>query len=570
METKASESLYSLSSNICIQLDTELKNMSSLTQKIWFSQPLKDLLYSDLYTISGDSMVKQRKLNEIIYSIAGPQFPVTQINIIQLNGSYFGIGNSYDYTILPASDILSLPWLMDVIKLDGKKLITIPHKDEWKRHDNTVISVSNAYSYIFGEKVNTIIEIQQNYTIFAGIINKALSTLDSKGASKNNVYIFDSKGQTIYPINTNLNKSNDIVKFYSSTIKTNKKQTQTFTVENPYTNAKEIAAFTHSDFSDWTILVSEPESLSVSPVIKLKNNTILATLVILLITLILSYFVSRGLTTPIKKIYKNIKNLSLSSLPENASLQINSGINELEELNYSFSEMCKKLKISLEEVVASRSQEIKANMLALQSQMSPHFLYNTLTNISIMAEDKGNTEIVKTCKDLSYMLRYISSVSTVPVSIRQELEQTQKFIDLMKIRFEDNLVFNMNIPEELLDICVPKLIIQPLVENCTKYGISIYPPLEINIEGICTGNSWKIKIRDNGTGFNDSLLLELNNKLSSIDLKSSSTDLQLDGMGLINICVRLRILYSNEAVFTLSNHPDGGAVVTIGGNINNT
>lgn len=557
LETRASESLYQLSGYISSQADAELKSMNSLSQKIIFSQPLLSTFYSDIYTLSSDSIYGQRKFNELTYSITGPQFPVYQINMYRTNGNFASIGFKTDFTKLSGSEIKSIPWWGDVMRLNGTRYITVPRKDGFGASNRPVISLCRSFAESYGQTPDSIIEIQQDYKKFENLITNALG---SSGHQK--VYILDSGGAVIYPPDGAAD--DNMVRMYLDTIKQNGSANDMSKVNRPETENKQIFAYTRSEFSGWIVIVSELESDMLAPVQKFRNNILLGSIAILIITLVISYFVSRGLSTPIRKLHRTIKGLSLHSLPEKALSHTNTGIIELEDLNLSFEEMCRKLKSSLEETVLSRSHEMYARLLALQSQMNPHFLYNIITVISIMAEEDDSPRIVKSCRDLSNMLRYITSDYTLSVTLREELEHTLNFLNLMKVRYGSDLNFSVNIPESMMDIRLPKLVVQPLVENCTKYAFHVDPPWNIEINGRQDAAGWEISIGDNGEGFDEAWMKSALERLSSLKHGNNALGLKIDGMGLVNIYARLGLIYGENSIFKLQNKADGGAMVTIG------
>lgn len=571
IESKASDALYQLSGYIMSQLDGELQNMNSLSDKILFSQPLRELFYSDMYDLkkNAGNIYSQRKFNEILYSITGPQVPVRQINMIQLNGNLAGLGSNNTFAILPPGEVDNLPWLSDILKLDGYKFITVPHKDSAGPFAMDVISLDRAFAEEYGRKPDSIIEVQQDCKVFSDIVIQALNTPNVKKVITQKVYVYNRNGKLIYPLQNVLDVEPASIEAYWGEIKRNRNGMHTFTLGNAAGGSRTILAFTSSGFSGWTVAVAESESVMLTPVLEFRNKTILASAGILLFSLILSYIVARGLTLPIKKIHRSIKSLSLETITGKEGAHAGGGINEFEDLNRSFSEMCKRLKSSLEEAVSARSHEIQAQMLALQSQMNPHFLYNTITVISIMAESEGNERVVKACMELSNMLRYISTGSEGHVTIYQELEHTVNYLNLMKNRFQDKLDFHLDIPKGMMAITVPKLVVQPLVENCTKYAINMDPPWEIDIRGRVEMGMWEITVQDNGQGFELKWLEETREKLKMMASSESLPGLKLDGMGLTNIYLRLKLMYGERAIFNLVNRPEGGAAVTIGGPIIN-
>jgi two-component system, sensor histidine kinase YesM len=567
LESKSADALYQLSGYIMSQLDGELQGMNSLSDKILFSEPLKKRFYSDIYDLqkNASGIYEQREFYDILYSITGPQVPVSQVNMIQLNGNFVGLGGNSSFTKLSPETVMKMPWMDEILKLNGSKFITVPHMDLSGPHAKEVISLDRAFSVEYGRMPDSVIEVQQDYGVFADIVAKALNTPDVKKVITQKVYVFNSGGELVYPLEKSLEVSRETVGTYWQQIKKNLNGMHTFSLGGSEGGNKTILAFTGSDFSGWTAAVTESESIMLSPVLQFRNRTIAASVMILLLSLALSYFVARGLTVPIKKIHKNIKSLSLETITGKEPVRSESGLNEFEDLNRSFAEMCIRLKSSLEEAVSARSHEIQAQMLALQSQMNPHFLYNTITIISIMAESEGNDRILKACMDLSGMLRYISAGSSGQVTVQQELEHTLNYLNLMKARYQDKLNFTLDIPEYMNEIKIPKLTIQPLVENCTKYALNLDPPWKIGIVGRLCGEVWEIAVHDNGQGFDEKWLAETQKKLDAADSSQILPGLKLDGMGLVNIYLRLKLKYGEKAVFRLHNNPEGGAAVTVGG-----
>lgn len=574
LENKASESIHQLSTYISSQIDAELKNMDMASQKITFSNTLKELFYSDLSKIDNVSTIyNQRKFNDIVYSIMGPQMPVLQINIINMNGNYIGSGSYPIYTTLPVGKTDSIKWIREALQKDGKKHIVGPHTDDWGNFKKNVISLCRAFGNDWGMNVDSVIEVQQDYEVISEIIKNATKDHNGNASTDKQVYILNGSGNLIYPLSSSATPEVDKTdllnesQLYWKKIKSNKSLSKELKITNNKTDKRYIAVYTKSDYSGWTVLLSESEISVLEPVVTFRNNILLASLLILFITLALSFAVSKSLTNPIKGIHRSIKNLSLETLTPKHSNNIKSDLNELEELNLAFMEMCSRLKASLEDAVVSRSHEIQARMLALQSQMNPHFLYNILAIISIHAEKNGQNDIVKMCSDLSEMLRYIASEAPQNVTISEELSYTIRYLDLMKKRYPRQFECTIDLPPQMYDIMIPKLVIQPLVENCFKYAINVKPPWHISITGICSGNNWRISVVDNGPGFEESVLESLNLKTSDISFKPQTSQKSLKGIGLINILTRLKLAYDEWALFEAVNNNSGGANVTIGGYI---
>jgi two-component system sensor histidine kinase YesM len=244
-----------------------------------------------------------------------------------------------------------------------------------------------------------------------------------------------------------------------------------------------------------------------------------------------------------------------------------SDINELEDLSISFQEMGDRLNESIRDLMKMKEQELKLRISALQTQMNPHFLYNMITIISIMAEEKMNESIIEVCQNLNNLFRYISDQSLTTVDLEKELENTENYLNLMKIRYDEDLNYEIDVPETMLHIQIPKLIIQPLVENCIKYGMKANPPWNIRVKGEHDRFNWKISVNDNGNGFSPELLEQMKEQLESIRGNIHMSELHIDGMGMQNIFRRLLLMYGLDTLVDIGNGPDGGAMVMISGRI---
>ncbi|MGI6778555.1 MAG: sensor histidine kinase [Acetivibrionales bacterium] len=556
----ASESIQQASKYVCAQIDEEIKNMDRAAKQVIFSNSIKEDFFRYCSATENDVLLPiQRDLYRSLYSILGPSVPpIRQINIFNLDGCFIGIGNSSSTQKVSAEKINNISWIKNTIKNNGKFYVSSPHIDDWGDFSENVISLSRTFADTLTLSEIGIVEVQQHYSA----VPRAVNSVVSQGHKSKRVFIYDAYGTVIYPLEPATNNSAGL---YWDIIQSSAEAFNTFTFSNPITQDKEIIVYTTSDYSGWIIAVVEPQSSLLSPVTSFRNILFLAGIAIILMTLLVSFFVAQGLSIPIKRIHQSIKSLNLETLAASQQDNLTIGLNELEELNIAFRDMRNRLEKSLAEAVSSRSHEIQARMLALQSKMNPHFLYNTIATISIMAEKNGQEDIVQICQDLSGMLRYILSETSEPVRLIDEITYTKYYLSLMSKRYKDNLQYFIDIQEEMKDIKVPKLIIQPLVENWIKYGIDVTPPWKINIKGRLCNNIWEVCVFDNGKGFSHEKLSIIRQKLSNINTDESLNSSNLKGIGLINIYARLKLLYGDNVIFDIYNLPDSGAVVRLGG-----
>ncbi|WP_152396427.1 cache domain-containing sensor histidine kinase [Paenibacillus guangzhouensis] len=561
LEQKASESIHQLSLNISDKFDAELRGMDAIAGRVITSDSLRTYFFE-----STDNPTKElnnrRNLSSTLFSITGYPFQFKQIHIFGVNGKYIEFGKNFDVSQLSPDSILSRPWVHATLAMDGRKTIIPPRKDDWDQSNTIVFSLCRAFTEVLGEPLDSIVEVQQDYSIFENIVNRSVAIPGAQSSHSIKVYVYDKKGVLIYPLSNPQQQADthwNVVSQLADTSGIVKPAVQAKMDEA--TKTSEIVAYSRSEFSGLTVLLVESETALLQPVKAFRTQIILIGIAALLLTMIVTYYVARGLTTPIKAIRKSIASLNLQTLPPKNFPDARARLNELEELQSAYIQMCERLEASLSEAVEARSQEIKARMLALQAQMNPHFLYNTLTVISIKADNNHQHDIVKMCSDLSGMLRYIAVDGSAPVTIAQEMDYTRKYLDLMKSRYSGHFTCTIDIPIEMNSISVPRLIIQPIVENCFKHAFDTRPPWHIYVIGAVTDAGWEMVITDNGIGFDEQALMNLSAKMDKLERPAEDSDPHI---GLLNIYDRLKVFYGEKAVFQLLN-TEHGARVRIGG-----
>jgi sensor histidine kinase YesM len=285
----------------------------------------------------------------------------------------------------------------------------------------------------------------------------------------------------------------------------------------------------------------------------------------------ISFLVTNRIYKPLNLIYEQIKGFKLDSTPKKDPekpsdfKKIVTHIKEIDTLYSSLLNMQDLVNETANNEIQLQHREMQAHMLALQSQMNPHFLYNSLAVIQAMSDEKMNDEIIYMCQNISEILRYISANSDQFVSLEEELNCTENYLKCMQLRYNTALTYHIHIPDSMLSIQVPKLCLQPIVENAIKYCTKSLSPWHIALTGTMNASSWEVNVHDNGPGFSQEKIAELNEHMLSIDQTHLLPNLEIKGMGLLNIYIRLNILYNNNGIFRISNNTTKGATVTIGG-----
>lgn len=550
----------------------ELKNMSTISMNIVYSNAIKKNFTS--FAKNSDDKIEPERffpyrenvlaIYDIITAIIGPFQSASQVNLYTLNGTCIGSGYFQGVTY---TDLQSIPWYKETIRKNGSKNISLTTNDllnNPKKSKN--ISGNNFLSLtrVFFNSSNEhegIVEVLQDCDVIFSLI----SELKQKNPSTS-FYIYNEKNELIYPYTSaqatetnyvDIIKNNSLVSSVGYFIDINPKESV-------------LMSYQKIDSYNWTIVTSEPKEVVFKSLNSFKEVFVAIIVISIFFTLLLCFIISSRLTHPLSKLTKATKKVTINRvLSENESIStsINTNILEISELFQSFQDMYTKLKDSSHEILLLKSEETRAKLQATQSLVNPHFLYNNLTNISIMAEENMNEHIIKICHALCDYFRYISTTDETAVPLFQEILYTEKYIECMKMRYGDDFIYHSNIDEATKDILIPKLIIQPIVENAFKYGFSSSPPWNLKINSRIENEKWLINIEDNGGCLSDENKNKLLSYFENMNINEELKNLKIGGMGLRNVYLRLHLLYDEHAIFEIDNSQKGKTIFTIGGPI---
>ncbi|MEG2037441.1 MAG: histidine kinase, partial [Ruthenibacterium sp.] len=277
--------------------------------------------------------------------------------------------------------------------------------------------------------------------------------------------------------------------------------------------------------------------------------------------LLVTYRISKQISKPISKMCVQLEQINLAE--SFVFSKVETEIYELDLLAQTVASLNEKLIASLNHIVTLRTAELQSRLMALQSQMQPHFLYNTLTVIGTLSEQGAQKQVTRMCGSLSQMLRYVGSQQEKGVCLFEEVRFLRSYMDIMKERFLDAALV-LEIPMDMMHITVPKLVLQPLAENAFKYGDISAPT--ITIKGWCTADEWHVTVRDSGKGFSKEKAQETMQRCYDMAKNATALTAHVDGMGLVNIYARLFLFYGEAMTFHIVPGPNGG--VEIGGVVN--
>jgi two-component system sensor histidine kinase YesM len=288
-----------------------------------------------------------------------------------------------------------------------------------------------------------------------------------------------------------------------------------------------------------TYLYMPMSELSAEGDILRQNVFVLAGLMLLLL-LIISVYLSNIITRPVKKLMHNILQVEKGQFDQ--TLDIHSR-DEIGLLSNRFNRMSHELKSLVQKIQQEEMEKAAAEIRALQSQINPHFLYNTLGSVKWIASMQRADTIVEMTESLIAMLRYAARTEKAMVSVQEELSNLRNYMTIQQVRYYNRLRLEVIADEQLLQQPIPKLILQPIVENAIFHGLA-----EKEENGIISlhiaeepGRSdvYKIEINDNGAGMDEEAYSLVQGILSGADNVSES-------IGLYNVKRRIELHYGDR------------------------
>ena len=555
--------LISTSDNI----DQMVNSLDSTSQNVLYSNLVKDyfskyIKNTDVTSPSGKYSNTQntKALYDILIALLGPNSPVDQLYLYGLSYGCFGVGLDNNSSLEKTSSHF---WYEDTIKNKAEKNIYIDHDERLFPY----------FSYEEGRYFLTLVrEYFSSLNVPQGIIEVKTSimpivnTIEAFNLNyEEEFYIYAPNGDLIYPINS---KEVNTSSYYKSIQDHN--QTEELMDKCFYKRVDGNYIFYQtSNYSHITTAVVVKANSLMSPIQNYVATTLLILLAVCIAIVILSYIISQRLSKPIGLIYSQVSSFQVNSdsLIERQLPDITISVLELDVLYHALIRMQTQARTALENELKLQNKEMESRMLALQAQMNPHFLHNSLATIQAMAADGMTEEIDTMCQNISSILRYISSDSEQLVPIAEELLHTKEYLECMRVRYDNELDYSIDIPEEMMNCKIPKLCLQLIVENAIKFSTQKRGPWMVNVKGRMTPFDWELQIKDNGPGFTNEELKDLQAKIEQINKTGTLPNLEINGMGLMNIYIRLKLLYKQAPIYRLTNNVPEGASVTIGGGI---
>lgn len=546
-----------MSASIASDLEQHINMMSmtanDLTKNLSFMSSLNQFIRDDSADQKVGAAARKAALQNLYQSPLVDQY--YRVSFISMAGQYITslADKDFNYTI-PSEELLNLIDILSLPEEDSGNSYQIlaPHPDVFSpRHDIMVYGIVQPVQY-YGTTIGYITVMNECSTL-----DHILDFIDNTAEVEVQV-VFDD-GSLLYC-------SRDTIHTYSSNLTMNEMLEWT----DPETNSVLQVFHTRIEALGLNLYLAQDKQYASLKDDVIRTNILKRAMLIMLITFVFIGAISFGLTRSIRRLTKRVKQMSSGNvlLCDPSSAQpltetvTSSGDQEIHALELAYNDMLLLLRDSTINELTLRESTLQAQLNALQTQINPHFIYNTLNIISAKSLENGNFDIIQICDQFASMLRYSTDTHSHTATMQEEIENVRSYLLLAKARYEDNLEFTIDVPDDLQNMEVPKLALQPLVENALTHGYDGKNVLrKLSVIGKIADGTLLLEIRDNGTGFSDEMLQNLRQRISDIETNTGSIEEDGRHIGLINTCLRLH--YYSKGTMHISIDNDNGAVVTL-------
>lgn len=534
----SSEYTHTIIQQMNQNIDSYIDYMENIAYLISSNEDVQDYLFDEKIDNEG----RYRILNQL-QTILDSRSDIRNVGIISKNGRM--LINDGSKSVNQDLDLNTQEWYATALEKPNGPILTSSHVQHIISGERPwVITLSRGIRDRSGSgEKEGVFFIDLNYSAISELCDQ--STVGTKGFA----FILDAKGNIVYhPQQQQL--YNELQTENISLIM----DTDEDTVLTGTGNDGKLYSISRSEKTGWTVVdcTNVKELLSKSR--QAQSVYVLTAIILVIVALLFSRFMARSITLPIQKLRDSMKKVQEGDF--SVSDVVVDSKNEIGSLTKSFDVMTHRIHELMEQNVHEQEEKRKSELKALQSQINPHFLYNTLDSIIWMAEGKKNEEVVLMTASLARLLRQSISNEDEVVPIANEVEYARGYLTIQKMRYKDKLEFQIEVDSSILYIPLIKLVLQPIIENAIYHGLKYKESKGLLIvKGFMKDGNAVLQVIDDGVGMDEETLAHIYDK--------HKVNYHSNGVGVYNVQKRLKLYYGEDYGITYTSELGKGTTATI-------
>jgi len=521
-------------------VNTRLNNTINQNVNMCFSMCSDETIIGKIRNFAGASLIEQldieKETTDIIHNYWRFKQEISNINLI-LEGKKSV--TSYQMSILPLEAVEESEWFR---KIEGAPSFLNAHNrisDAYKRNENETLEIITILSRIYGVDNSTLgyicIDISKDY-LYRSFLQP------NKATSASTILVIDSTGKIVL--------SDGIYELDIPELQAAIEYKEDGFKRIKYKNKSHLLFFSETDTQGWKTVELIPTDSLYTTTGSISAISFTTIIISLILALLMSMFLSLVISGPITRLADTMRDFQKNNLKKRVENNLG---NEIGILNTSYNAMLDTIEMLFSEVALKTELKKHTEIMALQSQINPHFLYNALNSISWYAIKRQVPEISDMLEKLVQIYRYNLYTGVDYCKISEELSQIELYMDLQIQCFHERFSYNITADDSVTDRNIPKFIIQPIVENCINHafsGMEKKGVIEISV-GLGEDDYIQIEISDNGEDVTEEILYNLNNNVR-----------KGDSYGIYNVVERLTLICSDSTI-KFSRNKYGGMTAKI-------
>lgn len=525
----------SIVNQINSSMEVYLRNMMKLSDSIYYG------------VIKNEDLTEQSVTSKLNLLYTNNKDQVLNIAVLNKKGELIVAVPAARLT--ERKDITKEDWFVQALNKPENLHFTVPHvQNNFELSDNSykwVITMSRAVEITKGRST-------EQAVLFIDMAHQGLGEVlnDTYLGSGGYLYLMNARGELIWHPKDSLiasgrvKENNLVAAEYSDG-----SHEETFEGEKRNITVKTVG------YTGWKLIgVTKNTGIYIDSV-KMKIFVFFVICLILFVVALTNSYISRKITDPISELEKSVKALEEGNL--DAEIYVG-GSYEVQHLGKSVKEMSLQIKNLMADIVKEHESKRKSEFDSLQSQINPHFLYNTLDIIVWMIENEKREEAAKIVTALARFFRVSLSNGKNIIPVKSEIDHVRNYLMIQHMRFKNKFSYSIEVSDEVLNLASIKLMLQPMVENAIYHGMEFMDgDGEIEIKVWREEDILYFTVKDNGLGMTKERMLEVMTGESHVPSSKGS------GIGVKNVNERIKLYFGEEYGLSIVSEPDEGTLITL-------
>lgn len=526
-------------------IDSYVTHMKNIAEVVEVNEQVQSYFAGPNELSSFEQARAEGYIAGFLNSISRTREDISLIMIIGEDGRV--ITNDPELDLNESVEVTEKPFYQNALARSGSAVISSSHVQNLIEGEYTwVITLSRTINDPVTGDRHGVLLVDLNFSV----INDMLSRISL--GPRGYMFIVDSEGSIVYHPRQELIYSGLEREYIDSVLKNH---SGSFEVDDQ--KGERAYTVTTSDSTGWRIVGVNYTAEMVRNRVEIRRSYVIGGVLFVFVAVLVAVWISHRLSRPILDLSGSMKAVERGDFDISVDVTAK---NEIGDLAKDFNIMIARIKELMRRNEEEHDQKRKSELLALQNQITPHFLYNTLDTIVWMAEGRQYEHVIETVAALARLLRLSVNKGEELISVRDEIEHIRSYLTIQKLRYQDRLDFEVGVEREILALQTPKVILQPLVENAIYHGIKNKESGgRVVVRGRRMNGSVILEVEDDGLGMEDELMGRVTRLRSSEEGGGKSGS----RVGVRNVHERIQLYFGAEYGLRYRRNERNGVTVEV-------